>query len=323
MIANLCLRLYSAFAHVLALGAMLYLIGFMGDVLVPKTIDSGAAGPVASAMALDLTLMALFGAQHWGMRRFRGWARALPEAAERPTYLLATVAALAVMMGLWKPIPHEVWAFESEIAVYGLSLAYFAAWAVMLGGGLRGLRPCSLALSPLRARLGLRVATEASRPARRAWYVIPLITPHMTIGHLVFALGLATMVMLASILQDDEARAAALARGRAAARRTPVRKNAARGRLRALDRSGADVDEQPLPAGVTAGTMFGPDAAPRPALGPILGAARRVVFGSLAVLRGLAARNFAAPPPLSKPVRVAVPSDDRAARRSVDGIAAG
>ena len=42
MIANLCLRLYSAFAHVLALGAMLYLIGFMGDVLVPKTIDSGA-----------------------------------------------------------------------------------------------------------------------------------------------------------------------------------------------------------------------------------------------------------------------------------------
>ncbi|MEE3098234.1 MAG: hypothetical protein VX463_00560, partial [Pseudomonadota bacterium] len=231
MIAKLCLRLYSVIAHGLALAALVYLVGFIGDVFVPWSIDSGGAGalpgPVASAMALDIALITLFGAQHWGMRRFRGWARFLPEGAERPTYLLATVAATAALVALWRPIPHVVWSFESDLAVYGLSLAYFAVWGVMLTGGVRGLRPCSLALSPTRAALGLRVASEASRPARRAWYLIPLITPHMTIGHLVFALGLATLVMLASILQDDEARAAAQARGQArrrAARRARTRR---------------------------------------------------------------------------------------------------
>ena len=38
--------IYGIIAYGFTLGALLYLVGFVGNLIVPKSIDSGAAGPI-------------------------------------------------------------------------------------------------------------------------------------------------------------------------------------------------------------------------------------------------------------------------------------
>lgn len=50
--------LYGGAAYVACLVALLYLIGFSCNLLVPKSVDIGARAPWAEALAVDLALLA-------------------------------------------------------------------------------------------------------------------------------------------------------------------------------------------------------------------------------------------------------------------------
>ena len=92
--------LYGLVAYGVCLAALLYLIGFSGNVLVPKSVDSGAFAPLATALGVNVLLLGLFAAQHSVMARRafkRWWTRIVPPVVERSTYVLAASIALALL----------------------------------------------------------------------------------------------------------------------------------------------------------------------------------------------------------------------------------
>lgn len=126
---------YGVVAYGVCLAALVYLIGFSGSVLVPKSVDVGAPARVASALCIDVLLIALFAAQHSVMARRsfkRWWTRVIPEHLERSTFCLAATAALALLLWQWRPIAEPVvWNVTNPTAALVLRHVFFLGWAVL------------------------------------------------------------------------------------------------------------------------------------------------------------------------------------------------
>ena len=123
--------LYGVLAYALFFATFVYSVGFLSGLIVPKTIDDGAAVPFAEALIVNLALMSLFAVQHSVMAR-RGfkewWTRYVPKPVERSTYVLFATLALALLIWQWRPMPAIVWQIGNPIAaaaVTALSLFGF------------------------------------------------------------------------------------------------------------------------------------------------------------------------------------------------------
>jgi methanethiol S-methyltransferase len=128
--------LYGLIAYAACLGALLFLIGFSGDVLVPRSVDSGPAAPLAEALCTNVLLLSLFAIQHSVMARQafkRVWTRIVPRPVERSTYVLAASIVLALLFWLWRPIPvPTVWRIENAAAVQLLWAIFSLGWVLVL-----------------------------------------------------------------------------------------------------------------------------------------------------------------------------------------------
>ena len=202
---------YGVIVYVSSLAIFAYLAGFLGNLGVPRSIDSPRGGSAAAAVTIDLALLAVFGVQHSVMARpafKRWWTRTVPLAAERSTYMLFSNAALALLFWQWRPIGGAVWAIEGALPSALFYAGFAVGWVVLLSStflinhfDLFGLRQVWLHLRgrpyyhlPLKAPGFYRYVRH---PLYVGWLLIFWCTPTMTIAHLVFALGLTAYILIA------------------------------------------------------------------------------------------------------------------------------
>jgi methanethiol S-methyltransferase len=126
---------YGLVVYALFLGTFLYAIGFVGNLFVPKSIDVGAATPVAQALIANVLLLGLFAVQHSVMARRsfkRWWTTIVSPAVERSTFVLATSLVLALLLWQWRPIAAPIiWHVENPATVKLLWFVFWLSWAVL------------------------------------------------------------------------------------------------------------------------------------------------------------------------------------------------
>jgi protein-S-isoprenylcysteine O-methyltransferase Ste14 len=217
-LARLIAFLYGLAAYAISVVALLYIIGFVGDLIVPKTIDSGLAVPLPNALFVDFVLILLFAIQHSVMARKqfkKWWTQFVPESVERSTYVLFSGLALILLAWQWRPIPAVVWQIEHKqiaTAVMALSLV---GWVIVftstflinhfelfglhqVANNLAGrLMPAPRFRTPLYYQfvrhpiyLGLIIAFWA--------------TPTMTVGHLLFATVTTAYILVGILLEERD-----------------------------------------------------------------------------------------------------------------------
>lgn len=135
-IARALTLLYGVGTYLFFFCTFLYLIGFVGNWIVPKGIDDGTpSASAAAAVAVNVLLLGLFAVQHTIMARpafKKVWTRRVPWHVERSTFVLFSTAIVAVMAWQWRPLPEPVWRFESPLAAGVLVAASLAGWVIVL-----------------------------------------------------------------------------------------------------------------------------------------------------------------------------------------------
>jgi protein-S-isoprenylcysteine O-methyltransferase Ste14 len=209
--------LYGVVCYLAFFGTILYAIGFVGNLIVPKTIDSAPQTPLIKALLVNAFLLLLFALQHSIMARpafKKWWIKIIPEHLERSTYVLLASLCLMLMMWQWQPIGGVIWSVQND-AVKGLLLSlYILGWAIVFVStflinhfDLFGLRHVWLYFQgkPY-AHLPFRVPIfykYVRHPLYLGFLIAFWSTPVMTIAHLLFAI-LTTGYILTAIQFEEK-----------------------------------------------------------------------------------------------------------------------
>lgn len=205
-------------AYLIFLGSFLYAIAFVGAFLVPKTIDTGAAHVMPTAILVDLGLLSLFAVQHSVMARpafKRRWTQIIPAAIERSTYVLASSLILVLLFWLWIPLRDVVWQIGHPVGVGVLWTLFGLGWLIVLVStflinhfDLFGLRQIFLFFTgqpytsiPFRTPWLYRVVRH---PIMLGFLIAFWATPTMTQGHLLFAAVVTAYVLVALQLEEHD-----------------------------------------------------------------------------------------------------------------------
>lgn len=213
--------IFAILCYAIFFATFLYLIAFVGDLPVPKTVNTptSSLAPVAAAI-VDVALIALFGLQHSIMARpafKRSWTRLISPAIERSVYVLAASIALLILFWFWQPIDKTIWLVSPNDRWLStiLQVIFWAGFGIVLVSTflinhfeLFGLQQAWLNLSGRQAE-----PPELRQPFFYHWVAHPLYagfflafwsTPHMTVGHLLLAVALSIYMLIAIRYEEHD-----------------------------------------------------------------------------------------------------------------------
>ena len=205
--------LYGAACYAAFLATILYAIGFVAGLGVPKHIDNGASSGFATALLVDIALLGLFAVQHSGMARpgfKRWWTRIVPASIERSTYVLLSSLVLILLFWQWQPLPQQVWSVDDGLARKMLHAFSAVGWLLVFSSTflinhfeLFGLQQvwrqgrghdAAERIPPFVTRAFYRIVRH---PLMLGFLIAFWATPTMTLGHLLFAAATTAYIFVA------------------------------------------------------------------------------------------------------------------------------
>lgn len=210
--------LYGIVCYVVFFASFLYAIGFIGNLIVPKSIDSVPTVTLGTALFIDTLLLAVFAVQHSVMARpffKRAWNRIVPEATERSTYVLFSSLALILLFALWQPMGGVIWDVQDALGRNILHIAYGFGWVLVLAStfaidhfDLFGLRQTwryarGVEYQPpvFKQPILYRIVRH---PLYVGWLFVFWSTPTMTVAHLFFAAATTIYILIAIQLEERD-----------------------------------------------------------------------------------------------------------------------
>jgi len=209
---------YGLVSYAVFFVTFLYAAGFVGNLMVPKSLDGAPVGPFGTSLLINLGLLGLFAVQHSVMARpafKRAWMRIVPQPVERSTYVLASSLALILVFWQWRPLGGVVWDVQDPIGRTLLYAGFAFGWLLVLVTtflinhfDLFGLRQVWL---HLRGRPYQPLAFKTPGPYRLVrhplyvgWLFAFWSTPTMTVTHLLFAAVTTAYILVAIRFEERD-----------------------------------------------------------------------------------------------------------------------
>jgi len=211
--------LYGVICYLIFLLTFLYAIGFVGNVFVPKAIDTGTLhNPMSIALIIDAVLLGLFAMQHSIMARHwfkRAWTTIVPTPVERSTYVLVASLMLLLLFWQWQPMAPVIWEAKNATARTLLLALFWIGWGMVLVStylvdhfALFGLKQVYNYFKERGAEPIPFQSPALYKVVRHPLYLGFIIafwsTPRMTFGHLFFAIMTTAYIVVAIQFEERD-----------------------------------------------------------------------------------------------------------------------